>query len=488
MKTGRRILQTVFLLALIGGAGVGGYYAWGALRTGSTLASDSIPLVEVRQGDFRKTISSIGELKASRSAMITSPFNGKITRLIPEGTRVQADDPIIWLDTDDLVDRLRDEEARMLLAEKDLDAAKEDYQLQELQNEYNLQSELARVELAEQRLQDAEQRFESERILVERRISPQTRLEEARLSLLQATVELRNANINLRKTEENLASNLRVKQSGIERAELEIERIQRRIDDFQDRIDRSTIRSPENGEVSYMRIWKSGQMAKVAEGDNVFPRLTLMEIPDRSEMLAVIPVNELDIANVDVGQPAIITLDALPGEQYKGKVTRKSVVALDAATSRRGNTSSTGPREFEVEIKLENSDSRFFQGMTAAAEIRILELDDALMVPLQSLTLNIAGEVGVYRRGDMGYDFIPVDVKDTNALFAYVTAPLEPGERLYTRNPTVSSDEARELAVLALRRVGRGVSPEQFIGDDDLDTPEVAQTPGQTSGRGSTPR
>lgn len=482
MKVFRRILRTFFLLALLGGVGAGGYYAWGAYRAGGGVSTDSIPMVEVESGVFRKTVSSIGELKAARSALITAPFNGRITRLIPEGTRVERDDPIIWLDTDDLEDRLRDEEAQLLLAMKDLEAAEEDYQLQELQNEYNLQSEMARVELAEQRLEDAEQRFESERILVERRISPQTRLEEARLALLQATVELRNARINLRRTEENLQSNLRVKQGAIDRAQLGVERIERRIDDFKERIERSTIRSPENGEVSYMRIWKSGQMAKVAEGDSVFPRLTLMEIPDRSEMLAVIPVNELDIASIEVDHPAIITLDAIPGEQYRGRVVRKSVVAIDQATSRRGQATGTGPREFEVEIKLQDNDERFFQGMTAAAEIRILEIEDSVMIPLQALTLNEAGQIGVYTRGTAGPAFVQVEVRDSNSLAALVDSAIEPGTRLYTRNPTVDMDEARELAVLALRRIGRGVSPDQFIDDvEDLNgTPELARVGGGT--------
>lgn len=485
MKTARRILKTLVTLAILGGVGAAGYYSWEHLKPGPVRAADSIPLVEVREGVFRRTVSSIGELKAARSSMINAPFNGQVTRLVPEGTRVAPGDPVIWLDTDSLTDNLRDEEASLLLARKDLEAAIEEYELQEIQNEYNLQSELARVELAEQRLEDAQQKFESERILVERRISPQNRLEEVRLSLLQSTVELRNARINLRKTEENLSSNLRVSQAAIDRAELEVERVERRIADLEERIEESIIRSPENGEVAYVRVYRSGQMAKVAEGDSVWPRLTLAEIPDRSEMLAVIPVNELDVANVESGQPARITLDALPGEVYEGVVERKSVVPIDQAQSRRGGSSSTGPREFEVEVKLLTSDPRFFQGMTATVEIRIHEEENAKMVPLETLTLGEGGDLGVFRHGGGAPEFIPVSVRSTNAQLASVVGALSAGDRLYSRHPDVDLDQGRELSTIALRRLGEFTVPEDLEQEGEEALEELAGSPGGTGASGS---
>jgi multidrug resistance efflux pump len=174
---------------LVGGAYGGWLFARDRVASAGAAALDSIPLVQARTGPFVRTVSSIGELKAQRSSTIMAPFEGKVVRLVPEGTRVQRDEPVIWLDTDSLVQSLKDETEKLMLAQKDLEAAREDYRLQEIKNDYDLKSEQARVELAEQRLQDAQQKFDTEQVLVERRISAASRLEDARLALLQASVE-----------------------------------------------------------------------------------------------------------------------------------------------------------------------------------------------------------------------------------------------------------------------------------------------------------
>jgi multidrug resistance efflux pump len=453
MKTTRIITRLLLVALLVGGAYGGWLYARDRVASAGAAALDSIPLVQARTGPFVRTVSSIGELKAQRSSTIMAPFEGKVVRLVPEGTRVQRDEPVIWLDTDSLVQSLKDETEKLMLAQKDLEAAREDYRLQEIKNDYDLKSEQARVELAEQRLQDAQQKFDTEQVLVERRISAASRLEDARLALLQASVELRNARINLKKTEENLSSNMRVKQSAIDRAQLEVQSAERRVAEFQDRIDKSTIRAPEAGEVSYVRIWKNGAMSKLAEGDSVWPRLALMEIPDRSVMVANIPLNELDIAAVEPGQKALITLDALPGRRFEGVVERKSIVPIDQMASRRGGpTTNTGPREFEVEVRLTESDPLFFQGMTAAVSIEVERLEEAVLVPLEALTLD-ADRLGVYRAGGAAPTFVPVEVIATNNLVAAVTAPIRDGDRLFSRHPLVDTETATTLARQALRRV-----------------------------------
>jgi HlyD family secretion protein len=414
----------------------------------SVLESDYIPTAVVRRGEFEKTIKSVGELKAANSAVLASPFNGKVVRLLPEGTKVEAKQTVVWLDTESLVQDLRDQEAELLLAQKDLEAAEEDYRLQDIQNGYNMKSELGRVELAEQKKLDTDREYETEKTLVEKKISPRSRLDDAELSRLQSAVELRNARINLAKTEENLASNLRVKQTSIDKAQMAVESIEREIDDTKDKIDKAELRAPTAGEVSYFLIYKSGTRAKVAEGDSVWPRLNLVEIPDRTQMLAIVPVNELDISNVKADQPVDVFLDALPGKSYAGSVVRKSIVPID--NSRRGRSSSNGggPREFEVRIEMTESNESFFQGMTASVRIQVNLIKDTLIVPVEAL-LKEDALVGVYTKSP-GEKFVPVKVLDFNELEIAIQGDLKIGDVVYLRHPKVSLEEARSMGQAAL--------------------------------------
>ena len=66
----------------------------------------------------------------------------------------------------------------------------------------------------------------------------------------------------------------------------------------------------------------------VREGETVVigiqnsPGSTLMTIADMSVITAEVKVDETDIVNVKLGQPADVTIDAIPNKIFKGKVTR----------------------------------------------------------------------------------------------------------------------------------------------------------------------
>jgi len=93
-------------------------------------------------------------------------------------------------------------------------------------------------------------------------------------------------------------------------------------------------------------------------------------------------VDEVDIYQVKVGQDTIITVDALPGVELKGRVTFISPL---------GNQT-TGVVEFPVTISLEPTETELKGGLTATADIIIDEHKDILMVPNRA----IKGSVGNY--------------------------------------------------------------------------------------------
>ena len=93
-------------------------------------------------------------------------------------------------------------------------------------------------------------------------------------------------------------------------------------------------------------------------------------------------VDEVDIYKVEVGQEAIITVDALPGVELKGKVTFISPF---------GNQT-TGVVEFPVTISLDPTETPLKGGLTATGDIIIAEHKDILLVPNRA----IKGSAGNY--------------------------------------------------------------------------------------------
>lgn len=435
------MLAGVLALGIVGGGG--GWMAWRAYQA-QAVPLESIPSAAVERGEFAVTLASIGELRAAKSSVLSTPFEGKITKIIPEGTRVEPDDPVIWFETDDIENQLESEIAQLDLDKKDLQAAMDDYELEKIKNEYSLQSERTRVEISRQSYEDARQKFEAEKVLFEKNVSPQSKLDERRLALLQAELSLRNAQINLAKVEENLAGNLRVKKSSIDKVQLRVDRAEREVEEKQGDLEAAVVRATSPGDISYLKIWKSGSVAKVAEGDQVWRRSNLVEIPDTSEMHAVIPVNEIDISKIEIGQRAEVQLVALPGQVFPASVIGKSIVPISDPAQRswdRGGGDSPGPREFEVRIRVEGTHDLFRQGMTAKAAIYLDERIDVLKVPLEALAEK-DGVQGVWIEGTGGPDFQPVSVLAINQHHAAVDGPLTEGQRVFLRPPTDTSRPA----------------------------------------------
>lgn len=436
-----RMRNLAVALAILAAGGAGAYsYMRG--RGTANLTAGALPVGEVRRGAFVREVSAMGALRAADSATVRAPFYGKILRIVDEGSQVRKGDPVLWLDTTDIEKGIEEFEANLALAEKDLAAAQEDFRLTELKNRFDLETKRNEVTLAEQSFGDSRRRYEAERELVARSVSPKTKEEEARLAMLEAEVRLRNSRIDLRKTEENVESNLRLARNRIERSQIEVDRNRRRLQEERDKAAQATLTSPADGEVNYLQIWKNGTNARIAAGDQVWDELALLEIPNTSTMLAVVPVHELDISLVQPGQRAFVEVEALPGRVFEGKVARKSIVPSSENQRRprmTGGSQQQGPREFDVFVELSTTDPTLRQGMTATARIEIASLPDVLQVPIEAITRR-DGKTGVVEQASR--EFVPVEVLDANTTHAAVKGALRAGQRIFLRDPDVSLPES----------------------------------------------
>jgi HlyD family secretion protein len=143
---------------------------------------------------------------------------------------------------------------------------------------------------------------------------------------------------------------------------------QAQVEALQATIDTADLIAPISGEVTDMNM-------KI--GDQVSPGPTAIRIDNMGRMLVDVAVSEVDISRIKPGQDATITLDAVPGVTYAGKVTDVAKVA-DVVQ---------GVANFNVTTKLTQPDQNVLPGMTAAVNIIVDKLDNVLLVPNRAVRL-----------------------------------------------------------------------------------------------------
>ena len=201
----------------------------------------------------------------------------------------------------------------------------------------------------------------------------------------------------------------------------------------------------------------------VVEGIQNTEGSTLMTLADMSIVTAEVKVDETDIVNLMLGQPAEVTVDALPGKSFKGHVTLVGDQALLRSTGIATSQSTTGTEEakdFKVVVTLDNPTDELRPGLSCTAKITTAHKIDVLTLPIQALTmhdpamdnLKTAGGVqaassappvkanpvqGVFiadkdPKGRLRAKFVPVTTGITGATDIEVLSGLSQGEEVVT--------------------------------------------------------
>jgi len=155
----------------------------------------------------------------------------------------------------------------------------------------------------------------------------------------------------------------------------------------QDMLNRTISVAPFDGVVTNEPV-REGET--VVEGIQNTEGSTLMTIADMSVVTAEVKVDETDIVNVQLGQSAEITVDALPNKVFKGHVTLVGDQALLRSTGVATSQSTTGTEEakdFKVVVTLDNPTDELRPGLSCTAKITTAHKSNVLALPIQALTM-----------------------------------------------------------------------------------------------------
>src|SRR5271165_6374815 len=134
----------------------------------------------------------------------------------------------------------------------------------------------------------------------------------------------------------------------------------------------------------------------VREGETVVigiqnsPGSTLMTIADMSVITSEVRVDETDIVNVHLGQPAEVTIDAIPHKVFHGTVSEigdNAIVRSTGVATSQQTSASEEAKDFKVVVNLSDPPPDLRPGLSTTAKITTATRTSALAIPIQALTL-----------------------------------------------------------------------------------------------------
>ncbi|MHC4959998.1 MAG: efflux RND transporter periplasmic adaptor subunit [Planctomycetota bacterium] len=351
--------------------------------------------------------SFVGSIEPARTTTVGGETDGLVVEFAArEGQRVEKGAVLAQLRTRSLEDRVAAAKAEFALRK---------HALAELKNgvrEEDKDIARARVAQAEAAVEYRKWKVENaKRLLATKTVSEDEKKD--------ADLALRTADAMLAERQAQLALAIAgPRKERIQQAESKLRVQEAIVRALEDELDRRTIRAPFAGYVTKEHTQVGGWLKR---GD---PVVTLVEL---DEVDIVVPVLEDFIGGAKVGLPVEITVDALPGEALKGKIT--------AIVPRADPRSRTFPVKIRIKNRSNGGTVQLKAGMFARVKAAVGSNVKAPLVPKDAVVLG----------GPMGPMVYVVDLKTSTAQpipvklgvamddMVVVAGPLQPGMKVVVR-------------------------------------------------------
>jgi HlyD family secretion protein len=327
-----------------------------------------------------------------------------------------------------IVAQLKSSELRLAVSEAEAELAKARADLTKLKR--GLRPE----EIDEKRAEAAEKKtwvekyakdVERTKSLMTREMVSKSEFDQAEANHLAAKAQYERALRSLRVAE------LGFRQEEIAAAEAEAQRLQAKVQRLREDVEKTVIRAPVSGFITN-RYAEVGQW--VERGGK------LVDIIDLAAVLVRVPVHERDIRFVQVGDEAVVILDALPNQPFTGRVKYITPQA-DLAS-----------RTFPVKIEVLNTpDTAIKAGMFARVTLRIGAAQPGVFVPKDAVVRRASGQV-VFVVVDAKARLVPIKTGRTHeGLIEVVEGQLTPGDTVVVTGNETLQDQMAVVARPTLR-------------------------------------
>ncbi len=342
--------------------------------------ADQYETVKVERGNLTASVGATGTVRASQTAVLAWQTTGTVESVNYRiGDKVWADAVLASLSSDSLPQSIILAEAELVSAQKALEDVRSSTTAQAQAAIALRQAEDAYETAKDYRL-ELDERVEYEIIKINTKMTP---LGPVRIPTVK-TIKYYPDEEEKQQADERLAL-----------AEAQLGDAQRTYDRLKNGPDPRDVAAAEarvsavQATINLARLTApfSGTLTEVKPlaGDQVSPGTIGFRLDDLSHLLVDVQISEVDINSIEVGQLAELTFDAILGGEYHGKVVEVAQ-AGDIVQ---------GVVNFNVSVELTDADERVRPGMTAAVNIIVEEIKNALLVPNRSVRL-VNGDRVVY--------------------------------------------------------------------------------------------
>jgi len=162
---------------------------------------------------------------------------------------------------------------------------------------------------------------------------------------------------------------------------------------FTDVLEKTTYEAPFDGVITNLPV-REGET--VVMGIQNSPGSTLMTIADMSVITSEVKVDETDIVNVHLGQPADVTIDAIPHKVFHGIVSEigdNAIVRSTGVATSQATSTSEEAKDFKVVVTLTDPPPDLRPGLSSTAKITTATRSSVLSIPIQALTVRAQADL-----------------------------------------------------------------------------------------------
>jgi HlyD family secretion protein len=341
---------------------------------------------KVVREDLSSVVTSSGEIKPRNYINLGAEFAGQLTEiLVKEGDVVKKGQLVARIDETQSEADVMAQKAALSSSEADASASEAGYKAGD-DNINALQATLERTKADLERYDEdykrgqelfkqgliAKQDFEQRKAAYQ---GQQAAVAEAESRIVQARAQLAQLKAQLAGSQRKIAQN------------------EANLNRYNDILKKHNVVAPLDGLVTYL---------PVRQGETVVPGVqnsaasTIMTIADMSVVTSEVKVDESDIVNIKLGQPAEISVDAIPNKTFTGRVIEIGNTAILRSTgvaASQSTTSSQEAKDFKVVVAMDNPPDEIRPGLSSTAKITTATRKNALAIPIQSLTVRTKGDL-----------------------------------------------------------------------------------------------
>jgi HlyD family secretion protein len=396
------------VLVLVAVAAVYGIAQW--------IQGPKVPTYTVRVGDILQTVVASGRVETPLRVSIGSQITGTVAAIpVQEGQSVTAHQLLIALE---------DSEAKASVAAAQAAVVQAEARLKQIRDVALPAAEQA-LRRAQANLANARRQYERMMELEARKLVSQQQVDDADMNREVAESEVRTAQLQV-ETNRPTGSDYAVASTALEqaRANLTAEQAKLRY---------TLIEAPIDGTLI---------ARDVERGDVVQPGKTLMVLSPAGQTQLVVQIDEKNLANLQLGQPALGSADAYPDQQFPAEV----VYINPAVDAQRGSV--------EVKLRVPDAPAYLRQDMTVSVDIEVARRAGTLIVAADAIHDATSAAPWVMKRSDGKAQRQTVKIGARGSGEVEILAGLQAGDQVLAASSGNVAEGRRIRAVPANNKTG----------------------------------